>query len=246
MCSLATEPKLPLAMTSAMARTRSDILPSRSPKLSDCIGCELNHLALLVERHRDRAEAAEHALAAEFLVEHIQMPHAVEQRNDRGLRSDRRRKRLDGVVEVERLAAQQHDVEFFVELVGLHGRRIFQRHVAVRALDHEAGVGQFSGAPRPHQKGHVAAGLQASCRRNIRRWRRRRPRECASLTPVFALLSALFVMPGERVARLRRCEHSRHGSDWRKPGHDEPSTVYHFSPNGRISSSKVQALRGCW
>jgi hypothetical protein len=26
-----------------------------------------------------------------------------------------------------------------------------------------------------------------------------------------------------------------------RPGHG-----YHFSPNGRISSSKVQALRGCW
>ena len=49
---------------------------------------------------------------------------------------------------------------FSVELVGLHGRRIFQRHVAVRAFDHEAGVGQFAGAPRADQKGHIAAGLQ--------------------------------------------------------------------------------------
>ena len=49
---------------------------------------------------------------------------------------------------------------FSVELVGLHRRRIFQRHVAVRALDHEAGAGQFGGAPRANQKGHVAAGLQ--------------------------------------------------------------------------------------
>ena len=38
MCSLAVAPKLPLLKTSAMARIRSDILPSRSPKLSDCIG----------------------------------------------------------------------------------------------------------------------------------------------------------------------------------------------------------------
>ena len=38
MFSLAEEPKLPLAMVPAIARTRSDSLPSRSPKLSDCIG----------------------------------------------------------------------------------------------------------------------------------------------------------------------------------------------------------------
>ena len=38
-----------------------------------------------------------------------------------------------------------------------------------------------------------------------------------------------------------------------KPGHDgeyfaasrKDEATYHFSPNGRISSSKVQALRGC-
>src|ERR1700738_4226351 len=36
--SLATEPVMPLAKTSDMARTRSDGLPSRSPKLSDCMG----------------------------------------------------------------------------------------------------------------------------------------------------------------------------------------------------------------
>ncbi len=38
MCSLATAPNLPLSNTFAIARTRSDIEPSRSPKLSDCIG----------------------------------------------------------------------------------------------------------------------------------------------------------------------------------------------------------------
>src|ERR1044072_6868167 len=38
MCSLATAPILPLSNTFAIPRTRSDIEPSRSPKLSDCIG----------------------------------------------------------------------------------------------------------------------------------------------------------------------------------------------------------------
>jgi hypothetical protein len=59
------------------------MLPSRSPKLSDCIGCELHHFALLVQGRRDRAEAAEHALACRIFVERVEMLHAVEQRNDR-------------------------------------------------------------------------------------------------------------------------------------------------------------------
>ena len=58
------------------------------------------------------------------------------------------------------LQLKQHDVEFFVELVGLHGRRVLQRDVAARALDHEAGGRQFRCALGPYQKGDVTAGLQ--------------------------------------------------------------------------------------
>ena len=47
------------------------------------------------------------------------------------------------VVEIECLAAQQHDVEFFRELVSLYGRRILQRDIAARALDDEACAGEL-------------------------------------------------------------------------------------------------------
>ena len=73
---------------------------------------------------------------------------------------DRRRKRFDGVREIECLAAQQHDVEFFVEPVRLHRRRVLQRDVAIRALDHEAGAGKLRRALRADQERDVAAGLQ--------------------------------------------------------------------------------------
>jgi hypothetical protein len=139
--ALATEPKLPLPKISAMAR-------------------QLHDFALVVERHRDRAEPAEHALTPEFRVEHVQMQHAIEQREDRGLRSDRRREGFDRILEIERLAAQQHDVEFLFQDVGLHRRRIFQGDVAVRAFDHKARGGKFRRASRPDQKCDVAAGLQ--------------------------------------------------------------------------------------
>jgi hypothetical protein len=70
------------------------------------------------------------------------------------------RKRLDRIVEIERLAAQQDHVEFFVKLIRLQRRRIFQRDVAIRAFDHQARFSQLSRAPRANEKCHVAAGLQ--------------------------------------------------------------------------------------
>jgi hypothetical protein len=86
--------------------------------------------------------------------------HAVEQRNDRGVGPDRRRKGFDRICKVERLAAQQHHVEFFGERIGLHRRRVLQRHVARGALDDEACTGQFRRPFRPHQERDVAPGLQ--------------------------------------------------------------------------------------
>src|SRR6516162_7172084 len=115
---------------------------------------------MFIESRSDDALTAQDAVLAEAVIENIEMPHAVEQRDNCGLRSDCWRKRVDGVIEVERLAAQQHDVEFFAELVGLHGRRILQRHLAVRAFDHETVAGQFGRAPWAHQESHVTAGLK--------------------------------------------------------------------------------------
>src|ERR1700704_2571390 len=88
------------------------------------------------------------------------MMHTVEQRDDRGALAYRRRERLDRIVEVVSLAAQQHDVKLVLDGVGLDDRRILQRYVSVRAFDHEARGGKLQGAARSHQKGDVAAGLQ--------------------------------------------------------------------------------------
>ena len=141
---------------------------------------QLNHLALVIERHHDRAEAAEHAIAAEFCVEDIQMPHAVEHRDDRGLLAPTAgAKDLIASSRSNALQLRNTTSNFSVELVGLHRRRIFQGDVAVGAFDHKARRGQFGRAPRANQKRDIAAGLRAACRRNIRRWRRRRPREYA-------------------------------------------------------------------
>jgi len=97
---------------------------------------------------------------AKLFVENVQMTHTVEQRHDRCPLAYRRRERLDRIVEVVSLAAQQHRVKLVLDGVGLDDRRIFKRYVAVRAFDHEACGGKLRGTARPHQKGDVAASLQ--------------------------------------------------------------------------------------
>jgi hypothetical protein len=57
------------------------------------------------------------------------MTHTVEQRDDRGPLAYRRRERLDRIVEVVSLAAQQHRVKLVLDGVGLDDRRILQRYV---------------------------------------------------------------------------------------------------------------------
>jgi hypothetical protein len=88
------------------------------------------------------------------------MAHAVEQGQDRGVRSDRRRKGVDRPREVIGLAAQQDEVERLAQTLRRHGRRRRQVHVAHRAADRKAGAGELARAPRAHQECHVAAGLQ--------------------------------------------------------------------------------------
>ena len=146
MCSLATAPKLPPANTSSDGAHAVRHLAVAFAEIDRLHRRELNYLARLVQRRRDRAEPAEHALGAEFRIERVEVVHAVEQRDDRGFRADGGREGFDRILEIERLAAQQHDVEFFGELVGLHRGRIFQRDVAVRALDDKPGAREL--APR--------------------------------------------------------------------------------------------------
>src|SRR3954447_9211912 len=68
-------------------------------------------MASAVERRRDHAKATENPRGTETLRQNIDMAHAVEQGQDRGLRSDRRHKSGHGTVEVICLAAQQYEVK---------------------------------------------------------------------------------------------------------------------------------------
>src|ERR1700712_1545778 len=117
--SLAAPPKLQLPTTSAMARTRSDILPSRSPKPSDCTGPSWTTSRFSFSVTAVRQSPPSTWPAPTFFVENVQMTHTVEQRDDRCPLAYCRRERLDRIVEVVRLAVQQHRVKLFLDGVGL-------------------------------------------------------------------------------------------------------------------------------
>ena len=74
---------------------------------------EMQNAAVGVERRGDHAEAAEHAVTPKPFGEAIEMRHAVEQRQDRRLRADRRGKRLRRTGKVVGLAAEHDQVEGF-------------------------------------------------------------------------------------------------------------------------------------
>jgi len=92
-------------------------------------------------------------------VQRVEMAHAVQQREDRGLRPDRRREALDRAVEVIGLAAQEHEVVGRREILGLHEDRVGDVDVPVWAADHQPGLPELRGAPGPDQEGYVTAGF---------------------------------------------------------------------------------------
>jgi DNA-binding sugar fermentation-stimulating protein len=70
---------------------------------------EVENSAVRVQSRRNQALAAENVIGAEALLQSIEMAHAVEQRQDHRLRSDRWRERGHCVVEVVGLAAEKNE-----------------------------------------------------------------------------------------------------------------------------------------
>ena len=121
---------------------------------------EMKNAAVGVKCRGDHAEAAEHAVTPKPFGEAIEMCHAVEQRQDRRLRADRRGKRLRRTRKVVGLGAEHDQVEGFAQLVGYYGRRGCDVHVAEGAADREAGPRELRGALLAHEKNDIAAGRQ--------------------------------------------------------------------------------------
>src|ERR1700680_1814040 len=87
------------------------------------------------------------------------MTHAVEQRQDRRPGADRGRKGVHRALEVVCLAAQQDEIEGFVQCFRGHHRRGDEIDVTEPAHDRKS-ARKLCGAPRPHQERHVVAGFE--------------------------------------------------------------------------------------
>jgi hypothetical protein len=157
------------AKSACISATRADAEPSSSPKTRTWKVVEVLHRAGGVERGRDHAQAAEHPLGAEAPGQRVEMAEAVQQRQDRRLRADRRRERFHRLGQVVGLAGDDDDVEGRVQVFLEHERRRGQGRIAEAALDHEAGASQGLGPAGAQQEGDVASRPRAAGRRNSRR-----------------------------------------------------------------------------
>ena len=71
----------------------------------------MNDAAVGVERRRDHAKPAEHMVRAEPIGENIEVPHAVQERQDRRSRTDRLGEGRHRAFEIVGLAAEEDEVE---------------------------------------------------------------------------------------------------------------------------------------
>jgi len=119
---------------------------------------ELEDPAFGVDRGGDAGGAAEDRVAAEALVEHVHVGHAVEQRDNGGLRTNGGGEVVDGAFEVVGLAAQDNEVESLTEAIGGDRGRGREREVAGWTENLEAAVLKLLGATGTDEEGDVAVG----------------------------------------------------------------------------------------
>src|SRR5207253_2085733 len=104
------------------------------------------------------ALSPENRAGSEAVPQNIEMPHSVQQRQDRRVRADRRSERPDRAREVVGLTAQQNEPEVLAHAFRGDGRWRRQPDVALRAANRQS-LPQLRLTLGPHQKGRVDAGL---------------------------------------------------------------------------------------
>src|SRR5580765_5030146 len=122
----------------------------------------MQYAAALVERRRYQTLATKDASRAESFVEKVQVPHAVQEGQDRGIWTDRCGERVDGGIEVVGFATQQNQVERAMQFMGLHSGWRFEGHIAKAAFDHETGFSELSSPLQSDEKSDIATGLEQS------------------------------------------------------------------------------------
>src|SRR6266516_689811 len=122
----------------------------------------VNDLMFLVEAHGDEALATEQASRPKPFIQDIQVPHAVEKRQDYRVRPNCRPEGRNRAFQVIGLAAQQHQIEGLTEVFSQNGRWLGKSRVAEAAPNGYTRAGQFGGAPRANKEGRIPICLQQS------------------------------------------------------------------------------------
>ena len=115
---------------------------------------ELDDAFVAVERARDHAYAAEHGRRAEALLGELDVAHAVEERQDHRVRTDRRGEIVERALKSKRLDRKDDDVERARPLPDDKQLRL-DIEVAIRAQHPQAVAPKLLGSRRPHQKRDV-------------------------------------------------------------------------------------------
>lgn len=119
---------------------------------------QLHDASGTVQRRRDHADASENLCFAEGVAQSIDVAEAVQQRQDDRVLADGRCDVEQGLLESVGLHRQQDEMVVAVDRVGGDQFRL-QRQITVTADDLQPPGGQLRRPSRPHEEGHVAAGL---------------------------------------------------------------------------------------
>lgn len=123
---------------------------------------EVNDPSLRIADRGNDAQTTQHMLMAKAFIQCVEMPHAIQHRQDRRLRAHRRRERIHRIRKVLRLAAQQYEIVRRSDLVRGHRRGRGKGEIAIYALHPEPLLCELSSSPRTNQKRDVAPRRQKS------------------------------------------------------------------------------------
>nr|WP_255507641.1 hypothetical protein [Ottowia sp. GY511] len=118
-------------------------------------GVQVHDLLGGAQRGRDLGQAAEHRAPAQLAVQHGQVLHAVQQRDDDRVRPHSRADVGHARRQIVGLAAEDDHVDRTRDGSGLHRLRRRNRGVTHLAMDHQPARRQLRRPRRAHQKRHV-------------------------------------------------------------------------------------------
>jgi len=103
---------------------------------------QLYNATLGVEPSRYQALAAQHMAGAEPPVEHIEMPHAIEERDHHGIGADGGSEVIDRCIQVVGLATEENYIERVANCPGEYGGWRWQGDIARITPDDETNFGK--------------------------------------------------------------------------------------------------------